>query len=132
MEAAASDKDVDIVVIATKRFHCLISSFSGNQGREKKKSPWPIKGALVMAGNIIIRGLKSSQARIIPVDGEQSAIFQCLEGRENSQVRRLYLTASGGALYDVPLKDFRSLRPGRSCNIPVGIWAGRLPWIRLP
>ena len=71
-----------------------------------------------MAGNIIMRSLQSSQARLIPVDSEQSAIFQCLEGRENSQVRRLYLTASGGALYDVPLKDFRSLRPEQVLKHP--------------
>ena len=107
---------MDIVVIAISGSIALYPLLAAIKAG--KKIALANKEALVMAGNIIMRGLKSSQARIIPVDSEQSAIFQCLEGRENSQVRRLYLTASGGALYDVPLKDFRSLRPEQVLQHP--------------
>ena len=116
LEAAASDKDVDIVVIAISGSIALYPLLAAIKAG--KKIALANKEALVMAGNIIMRSLQSSQARLIPVDSEQSAIFQCLEGRENSQVRRLYLTASGGALYDVPLKDFRSLRPEQVLKHP--------------
>lgn len=116
LEAAASDKDVDIVVIAISGSVALYPLLAAIKAG--KKIALANKEALVMAGNIIMRGLKSSQARLIPVDSEQSAIFQCLEGRENNQVRRLYLTASGGALYDVPLKDFRFLLPEQVLKHP--------------
>lgn len=116
LEAAASDKDVDIVVIAISGSIALYPLLAAIKAG--KSIALANKEALVMAGDIIMRGLKSSQARLIPVDSEQSAIFQCLEGRENSQVRRLYLTASGGALYDVPLKDFRFLLPEQVLKHP--------------
>lgn len=116
LEAAASDKDVDIVVIAISGSIALYPLLAAI--RAGKKIALANKEALVMAGNVIMRSLKGSQARLIPVDSEQSAIFQCLEGREKAQVRKLYLTASGGALYDVSLKDFRSLSPARVLQHP--------------
>ncbi len=116
LEAAASDKDVDIVVIAISGSIALYPLLAAI--RAGKEIALANKEALVMAGNIIMRSLKGSPARLIPVDSEQSAIFQCLEGREKAQVRKLYLTASGGELYDVPLKDFRSLSPARVLQHP--------------
>ncbi len=64
------------------------------------------KEALVMAGDIIMRKAKQHQARIIPVDSEQSAIFQCLEGQKREQLKKVYLTASGGALYNIASSRF--------------------------
>src|SRR3989339_414568 len=99
----ASDKDVDIVVIGlsgSAALHPLLSAI-----RAGKHIALANKEALVMAGSIIMDELKKSKARLIPVDSEQSAIFQCLEGKEQDELKRLYLTASGGALYDVALKD---------------------------
>ncbi len=54
------------------------------------------KEALVIAGAIIMREIKKRQIRILPVDSEQSAIWQCLEGKNRGQIRKIYLTASGG------------------------------------
>jgi len=56
------------------------------------------KEALVMAGPIINRLSKNKNARIIPVDSEQSAIWQCLQGEDKKNVKNIYLTASGGPL----------------------------------
>ena len=65
------------------------------------------KEALVIAGSIIMPRAKRNKTKIFPVDSEQSAIWQCLEGRDRKQVKRIYLTASGG-----PFKDynFRQLK----------------------
>ncbi|MFA5062732.1 MAG: 1-deoxy-D-xylulose-5-phosphate reductoisomerase [Candidatus Omnitrophota bacterium] len=71
------------------------------------------KEALVMAGPIIRRLAKKKGARIIPVDSEQSAIWQCLRGEKGNDVKNIYLTASGGplrklnrqALKDIGLKE---------------------------
>jgi 1-deoxy-D-xylulose-5-phosphate reductoisomerase len=56
------------------------------------------KEALVMAGPLIMRMAAKARVRIIPVDSEQSAIWQCLEGQEKQKLRTIYLTASGGPL----------------------------------
>ena len=50
------------------------------------------------------------KARIIPIDSEQSAIFQCLEGQRSKPVF-VHLTASGGPLREVRSKDFKRMTP---------------------
>ena len=54
------------------------------------------KEVLVAAGEIVTRAAKASGARILPVDSEHSALFQCLQGQPPEHVKRLWLTASGG------------------------------------
>jgi len=56
------------------------------------------KEALVMAGTLIMRMAQRAKVNIIPVDSEQSAIWQCLHGQDKKRLRRIYLTASGGPL----------------------------------
>lgn len=58
------------------------------------------KEVMVMAGDLVNAVLDSGTGEIIPVDSEHSAIFQCLAGRERSEVSQLLLTASGGAFRD--------------------------------
>lgn len=54
------------------------------------------KETLVTAGHIIMPLARQHHVRILPVDSEHSAIFQCLKGEGNNRIRRLLLTASGG------------------------------------
>lgn len=54
------------------------------------------KEVLVAAGQMVMDCAKRNKARLLPVDSEHSAIFQCLEGKPPASVRRLILTASGG------------------------------------
>jgi 1-deoxy-D-xylulose-5-phosphate reductoisomerase len=54
------------------------------------------KEPLVMAGTLMTAAARAHGARLIPVDSEHSAIFQCLEGHNRAEVRRVLLTASGG------------------------------------
>lgn len=54
------------------------------------------KETLVVAGELITALAKKHQVKIIPVDSEHSAIFQCLVGEEENPVEKIYLTASGG------------------------------------
>ena len=112
----AADKDVDIVVIGLSgsvALHPLLSAI-----RAGKHIALANKEALVMAGSIIMSELKKSKARLIPVDSEQSAIFQCLEGKPRDELRRLYLTASGGALYDIARENFKHLKKKDILNHP--------------
>ncbi len=63
------------------------------------------KEVMVMAGRLVTDEAKASGARILPVDSEHSALFQCLEGRRPSEVAQLILTASGGPFRNTPLSE---------------------------
>ncbi|MEJ6981297.1 1-deoxy-D-xylulose-5-phosphate reductoisomerase [Pedobacter sp. P351] len=54
------------------------------------------KETLVVAGELVTRLAKVNGVRILPVDSEHSAIYQCLVGEENNLIEKIYLTASGG------------------------------------
>lgn len=54
------------------------------------------KETLVVAGELVTSLAKRHGVRILPVDSEHSAIFQCLAGEENNPIEKIYLTASGG------------------------------------
>jgi 1-deoxy-D-xylulose-5-phosphate reductoisomerase len=58
------------------------------------------KESMVIAGDILIKEAKKRDINLIPVDSEQSAIFQCLQGHKINEVERIYLTASGGPFWN--------------------------------
>ena len=61
------------------------------------------KEALVMAGELFVKAAKKKGVRLLPVDSEHSAIFQCLQGNQRSDVDKIILTASGGPFLRTPL-----------------------------
>lgn len=67
------------------------------------------KETMVVAGDLIREACEQSGARIIPVDSEHSAIFQCLTGEPQDAVRRLILTASGGPFRERPIDTFHRI-----------------------
>ncbi|MBI4308873.1 MAG: 1-deoxy-D-xylulose-5-phosphate reductoisomerase, partial [Candidatus Omnitrophica bacterium] len=99
----ASSKDVDIVVIAV-RGAAALAPFLAAAKAGKTIAP-ANKEALVIAGEMIMAAARAHGAVIIPVDSEQSAIFQCLQGQK-SPLKRVHLTASGGPLRDLEAKHF--------------------------
>ncbi len=62
------------------------------------------KESLVLAGELLNRLARRTQARIIPIDSEHSALLQCLQGERKRGVKRLILTASGGPFREWPLE----------------------------
>lgn len=69
------------------------------------------KEALVTGGRLVLEILKKSGSLLLPVDSEHSAIFQCLQGAGENRPRRLILTASGGALRDLPKEEIERAGP---------------------
>ncbi len=67
------------------------------------------KEVLVIAGELVTAAARSHGVRLLPVDSEHNAIFQCLEGRERSAVRRIILTASGGPFRDLARDRFSTI-----------------------
>ncbi len=91
--AMATD-DVDMVVTATVGYSGLAPTISAiNAGKEIALAN---KETLVVAGDLVTRLLRRSGSRMIPVDSEHSAIYQCLAGERQESVSRLIITASGG------------------------------------
>jgi 1-deoxy-D-xylulose-5-phosphate reductoisomerase len=76
------------------------------------------KEILVMAGEIVMREARDNGVNVLPVDSEHNAIFQCLEGKSSSDVRRIILTASGGPFREMPRKDFDSITPEQALKHP--------------
>lgn len=103
----AAMKEADIVVLGIQGSAAL-KPFLAAARLGKRIAP-ANKEALVMAGEIIMAEAKRHHASIIPVDSEQSAIFQCLQGHGRNELRKVYLTASGGPLKDVSKKTFDQL-----------------------
>src|SRR6266700_2549339 len=76
------------------------------------------KEILVMAGEIVMREAKSHGVRVLAVDSEHSAIFQCLDGKGPESVRKLWLTASGGPFRSTPKDDFGQITVERALKHP--------------
>ncbi len=67
------------------------------------------KEILVMAGEAVMKAAKRKGVKILPVDSEHNAIFQCLQGDQQNQVKRLILTASGGPFRTTSAADIENV-----------------------
>ena len=76
------------------------------------------KETLVTAGHLILPLVKENGVRLLPVDSEHSAIFQCLNGEEKSPIRRILLTASGGPFYGYTKEALRHVTVAETLNHP--------------
>jgi len=76
------------------------------------------KEILVMAGELVTSEARKHKVKVLPVDSEHSAIFQCLEGREPRDVKRLILTASGGPFRQTPRKEFKKITVAQALKHP--------------
>lgn len=116
LEALVSSKKVDTVVIAM-RGSAALKPFLAAVRAGKNVAP-ANKEALVIAGEIIMKEARKHRAQIIPIDSEQSAIFQCLQGQETQTLKKIYLTASGGTLRNVASSKFDKLSVKEILNHP--------------
>ena len=76
------------------------------------------KESLVMAGELIENIKKETGAEIYPVDSEHSAIWQCLQGEDTNNIRRIILTGSGGPFRTRPLEEFLDITLEEALNHP--------------
>ncbi len=67
------------------------------------------KETLVMAGGLVMEAARANQVRIVPVDSEHSAIFQCLAGNRREDLKKVLLTASGGPFRKYPRDRFEAI-----------------------
>jgi 1-deoxy-D-xylulose-5-phosphate reductoisomerase len=76
------------------------------------------KEPIVVAGHLITREAARSGAQLLPVDSEHSAVFQLLLGQDRRGVRRVILTASGGAFRDMPEEQLDGVTPEQALAHP--------------
>jgi 1-deoxy-D-xylulose-5-phosphate reductoisomerase len=76
------------------------------------------KEILVMAGEIVMSEARKHGVRVLAVDSEHSAIFQCLDGKPSNSVRKLWLTASGGPFRNTPKEEFQNITVERALKHP--------------
>ena len=76
------------------------------------------KETLVIAGELFMKHSRKKRVRIIPVDSEHSAIFQCINGTTNRKIKKIILTASGGPFLTYPAKKFEKITTRKALNHP--------------
>lgn len=76
------------------------------------------KETMVCAGDLAKKLAKKYQSKIIPVDSEHSAIFQCLRGEKITEVESVTLTASGGPFRNLPIDELKNVSPSEAANHP--------------
>jgi 1-deoxy-D-xylulose-5-phosphate reductoisomerase len=115
LEELASHPGVDTVVIATSGTAGLGATLAAVKAG--KTIALANKESLVAAGEIITAEAVKSGARIMPIDSEHSAIFQCLNG-EKQAARRIILTASGGPFRDYSKKQMAGITVEKALKHP--------------
>lgn len=112
----AAWESVDLVLNAIVGFSGLAPSLSA--ARAGKTLALANKESLVAGGALLMETLRTHRGRLLPVDSEHSAIFQCLQG-EASPVREILLTASGGPFRCTPAEEMALLTPAQALRHPV-------------
>ena len=76
------------------------------------------KEVLVMAGELVISRVAEKDVKLLPIDSEHSALFQCLQGEPKERIKKILLTASGGPFRDKPIEAFESITVEDALNHP--------------
>jgi len=107
---AATHDSVDMVVTAVVGSAGLIPTIAAIDAG--KNIALANKETLVMAGEIVVKRAAINNVKILPIDSEHSAIFQCIAGNRRQDLDKILLTASGGPFLNRPENEFVEIRPG--------------------
>jgi 1-deoxy-D-xylulose-5-phosphate reductoisomerase len=116
LKEIASFPSADIVVSAISGSAGLMPTLAAIEAG--KDIALANKETMVMAGEIVTKRAKKKGVRIIPVDSEHSAIFQCLEGRKRENLRRIILTASGGPFLNFTRNELKKVSLSQTLQHP--------------
>ena len=113
-------------VATLRRADTIVSAISGSTGlmptfaaiKAGKDIALATKEILVMAGEIIMAEASKRGVRIIPVDSEHSAVFQCIDARNHKEIKRIILTASGGPFLRKNISELKTVIPREALKHP--------------
>ncbi len=116
LDNIADADDIDILLVGTAGAAGLIPTMRALS----RGLPVAIanKEVLVMAGHLVREAMLEGGGELRPVDSEHSAIWQCLWGEEAHPIRRIVLTASGGAFRDLAPGELDAVTPEQALNHP--------------
>ena len=112
----AADPQVDVVVLAISGIAALKPLLSAL--RAGKRVAIANKESLVCGGDLVKEALRQGGGELLPVDSEQSAIFQCLQNGRRDEVEKLILTASGGPFFQRRREELRDITPADAVKHP--------------
>ncbi len=104
----------------------LLNSLSGMRGmlptyeaiKAGKNIALANKESLVVGGDVIMSAAAKNGVKILPVDSEHSAIFQCMQGNLNREIKKIYLTASGGPFRGYSRAELEDVSVEQALNHP--------------
>ena len=114
--SVASFLDADLVVSGVVGSVGLLPALSAL--RAGKNLALANKETLVIAGELVLQEAELTNAKVIPIDSEHSAIFQALNGEKPERIKKIILTASGGPFRTFSLKQMESITVKEALNHP--------------
>ena len=84
------------------------------------------KEAMVAAGDLLNAAAREKNVPLLPIDSEHNAIHQCMRAGERREVRRLWLTASGGPFRNLPLREFANITVTQALKHPTWVMGRRI------
>ena len=133
-KVAVADTDIRVVsgmeglieAATLEESDCVVTAVSGAVGLRptlaaidgKKRIALANKETLVCAGELVMARAASRGAEIVPVDSEHSAIFQCLAGRGEGELKKILLTCSGGPFRGRKRAELENVTPAQAISHP--------------
>jgi 1-deoxy-D-xylulose-5-phosphate reductoisomerase len=84
------------------------------------------KECLVAAGELVMAAAKEHNVALLPIDSEHNAVHQCMRGGKASEVRQIWLTASGGPFRNMLMADFEHITPAQALKHPTWVMGQRI------
>ena len=117
--------EVELVMLAVVGAVGLLPAMEALRAR--KQLALANKEPVVMAGELLTAAAAQHSATILPVDSEPSAIWQCLRGEDAGRaIRRILITASGGAFRRRPLAELAAITPEEALNHPTWVMGKKI------
>lgn len=116
--------EADFVVSAIVGVAGLEATYAAVQAR--KPVGLANKEAMVAAGEILTGAARTKNVPLLPIDSEHNAIHQCMRAGEKHEVRRLWLTASGGPFRELPLREFANITIAQALKHPTWVMGRRV------
>ena len=118
--------NLDDFISPKKKYDITVSAIPGIAGlkstiyftKKSKKILLANKESIICGWNIIKNISKKNKCKIIPLDSEHFSIFQLIKNRKNSEIEKIYITASGGPFLKFPLNKFKYITPKQALNHP--------------
>jgi 1-deoxy-D-xylulose-5-phosphate reductoisomerase len=122
--AVATHPEVEFVVSAIVGVAGLEATYAAVQAG--KTIGLANKECLVAAGDLIIAAARARNVALLPIDSEHNAVHQAMRGGTPSEVKQIWLTASGGPFRNTPIEKFEHITPAQALKHPTWVMGQRI------